>query len=176
MAHVTHARKSFVTDYTFRFAPRVAITHRRVTHAVADYSILMRSGCASTCSYHSSACYTRRSEDQNHKFLSVFSVLSVPSVLLFKETRQIKKQIVLNIPNQTFLNPRAPRNPCNPREVQARPFSFMILKASLKPFYRSVLSVKSVVKPFFAPTVLSAGKDACAPGNAPPSSLLTINY
>jgi hypothetical protein len=32
----------FVTHYTFRFASRVATTHRRVTHAVTDFKFLSR--------------------------------------------------------------------------------------------------------------------------------------
>ena len=85
-----------------------------VTHAQNSFLLTTRSGCASTCSYHSSACFARRygfhslsrdvpprtpsGEFKTIKFLSVDSVPSVPSVLLFP----------------LFPNPRDPFLPCCP--------------------------------------------------------------
>jgi len=62
--------------------------------------------------------------------LSVQSVVSVSSVLLFP----------------LFPNPRALRNPCDPREVQPQTGPFLILNAYSKHFRWSVLSVWSAVK------------------------------
>ena len=104
-AHVTHARGYFSAYYTFRFAPRVATTHRRVTHAVMDFNF-----------FRDVPPHTPSGGFKPINLLSVVSVLSVPSVSLFP----------------LFPNPRVPRNPCNPREVQGKSGPFLILNTQSK--------------------------------------------